>query len=366
MKNKIRPIIVLIGIIIIATFLYYSFFNFEFSTQDIFEMMIFPLIIQPLIIILFFEVWRQASLLRDEDKKKIQLSEKELIEKYNLEKILKYKNFSSSSVPIFIPKKKLNIKDINCEIKNEFYQVPSILYDRIDSLIQVHQKSRLFNNTTLRLNNISKNKKLSLKFTYSDYLAHAITNLVADVSVTDTLSVRDLLEPGPKLQTLDIARPSNHLGISCLVITKDKKIIIPKRGKSVSYQKQKYSPSISGALTINGSLDKTKKPNLKSMLLSEAAEELSPKLKLRNIELLGIVRELARLGKPEIFFIAKCSHTESEIKSMINKNPKFKDENNSVEFIDLKNIENFITKKEKQLSTPFKNAILLYLNLKSL
>lgn len=355
---------VFLCVLLFALFIYYSIIYLSLDQKDIYEIILFPLIIQPIVIVVLLEVLLMLKDLRNEDHKKLRLSKKQLLAKYSLETPLTYGDFISESVPLVLPKKKLEIDNIKCTLKEESYNLPAVLFDSIEELFKAHKQSDIFNSQTLSLREVNYSKTenvLNLSFILSDYFSHAFTNLAADIEIQDGISIRDLLEPGPKLFPLKLAKPSNHLGLSTIIETSDKKIVLTQRSSKVSFAKNQLSPSVSGALTASIAMDENMNINLKQTIVIEAGEELSTEIEFGDIYFLGLLRELNRLGKPEIFFYAKIKQNSKELKALVKKNPEFNDENKALIFYDIAKVPSLF-ENESSMSTSLRNALILTLS----
>lgn len=230
--------------------------------------------------------------------------------------------------------KGISLNDIDFLIANHEYRLPELISSKMYEILQdrFHTQSKEdYNGLTLSLKKITfdvKENKLVFNFYKSSYFKYLVTNVSPNYKILGNVTIEDYLEPGTnkKLSRLEDSLAENHLGISCLVILNDKekkikKIIVPKRGNRTTVFKEQLSPSISGALNIHSCLDKDMIPNIKTFFDTEFDEEISRLFKsnkdedigikdniINNLRLVGISRELLRIGKPEIFFVSEIAY----------------------------------------------------------
>ncbi len=225
--------------------------------------------------------------------------------------------------------KKIKLNNIIFHLTNDFYTLPSLIEEQFRDIIikkfNIQEKND-YNALTLSLRNIQYEvEKGSIKFTFHKayYFQALVTNLIPEYEIIKNLTVRDFIE-SPNMRTINSLEDSlavNHLGISCLLSFKYKSrdyYLIPKRGNNTAVFKGQLSPSISGAaniftcrdivdntLSIRKFFDNEFEEEISTFLDERIGEDLCYSLKndiLNNLFLVGITRELKRLGKPELFF----------------------------------------------------------------
>lgn len=219
--------------------------------------------------------------------------------------------------------------DIDFILGEEEYSLPLLIQESARDILvnkfNVQSKTD-YNGLTLSLNNIiAHGGRLSMNFCRSSYYDYLLTNMIPEYEILSGLTVRDYLEASGKktLNDLNVSLAENHLGISCLVtilIEEDSHendyLIIPKRSMDTTVFKGQLAPSVSGAANID-TCSKNGEVSIANFFCQEIDEEISPLLKklycdgsydlfkpnfLKNADLVGISRELKRLGKPELFF----------------------------------------------------------------
>lgn len=209
-----------------------------------------------------------------------------------------------------------------CDFENsacEFITIPEIEAVR-EQLIAFQTKGKNYrDDPKSRLASIKEeNGRLVFSFQKVGYSDYIVTNMSMEVVLPGSnKSIREQLEPGPALTRLDESKCSNHLGVSCLVITADKKMILQKASQAKVTGARQITSSASGAMDWT-------EPNINpfEVIQSELYEELG----LTNEETLYVTgialsRELARGGKPEMFFILKTELTSDEILSRVATDP---------------------------------------------
>lgn len=165
---------------------------------------------------------------------------------------------------------------------------------------------------------IDQNGRLKFTFQKVKYSDYIVTNMSMEiVPPGSTRSLRETLEPGPNLSKLEDSKCSNHLGVSCLVITDDNKLILQKASSKKVTGAGKITSSASGAMDW-------KMPNVNPFELIQA--ELFEELGLSHEETsdirgIAIARELARGGKPEMFFILNTDLTSNDILARVATDP---------------------------------------------
>lgn len=187
-----------------------------------------------------------------------------------------------------------------------------------------------FNGTTLSVQGMKPvGKNIEFKMQRSCYYSYLLTNYIADTPLIEGLSPRQLLEPGPALNSLDTAMAENHLGMSCLMRTSDGYLILSRRSQRVGVFAGQLGPSISGAANISACDDGFKGYTASAWLRAEIREEMpflikpngeidSEVIDLSKVRVLGMTREMIRCGKPELFFSYELPVNRDEMLDIIN------------------------------------------------
>lgn len=253
---------------------------------------------------------------------KTSLTKSELLEKYSAEKarILKLGDIPLQSIAYHLYDRRIELTDLSICCEQRLYQIPWYLEQYCKELIRPFNPARVFNGKTLRFEGFETGKFTEFKFSYSTYFDYLISNGSHDQMLFNQLTVRDLLEPGPRLSPLDVATCSNHLGLSAIIFSCDGYLLLQKRSKSTAVFSGKLSPSVSGAANVETFSNESGGLSFSTFFLTEMQEELSPDFCLDDfseIRVLGVTRELIRLGKPELFLIAFMKRSMAEINQVL-------------------------------------------------
>lgn len=289
------------------------------------------LILEPIVLFSVFNIYHNRFELFEEEKARLSISDEELKKTYNLEKLLTLWGKEIAIVPEFLPAQPLPIEKVMVHLNPKKFTLDPFLAIHLEEILRVNRKS--FNSLTLRLDQVhSGPDNIKLDLSFSDYFSHLATNLSPEIQVGG-VRLRSFLEPGPTLTPLSVSKTSNHLGLNVLLITADQKLVIQERNDKVSSYANTLSPSSSGALNYSIAIDDKKSVSLQTALRNELSEELSAEIDINEIFLLGLTRELKRLGKPELHFLAKTTLNSTELLAIVERNPKFKEEAQALRFI---------------------------------
>ena len=207
------------------------------------------------------------------------------------------------------------ITDNQCEfqvIPDVFETAPEIKQVR-QQLIEFQTYGKTYrNDPKARLSEFSINQNGApiLTFQKVKYADYIVTNNSMEIVPTgSTQTIREILEPGPRLKTLSESKCSNHLGLNCLVLTADNKIILQRAGMQKITGGGQTTSSASGAMDFKESF-----VNPFECMQAELFEEIGlTQEETAEIKAIAIGRELARGGKPEMFFILRTNLIAQEI-----------------------------------------------------
>ncbi len=250
------------------------------------------------------------------------LTKSELLEKYSAEKvrILKLGDIQLQSIAYHFYDRKTELTELSIYCEQRLFQIPWYLEQYCKELIRPFNPARVFNGKTLRFEGFRAGKSTEFQFSYSTYFDYLISNGSHDQMLFNQLTVRDLLEPGPRLSPLDVATCSNHLGLSAIFISCDGYLLLQKRSKSTAVFSGRLSPSVSGAANVETFSNESGGLSFLTCFITEMQEELSSDFCLDDfteIRVLGVTRELVRLGKPELFLIASMKASMAEINQVL-------------------------------------------------
>ena len=280
-----------------------------------------------------------------EEDTKLSSDYKRILSKYSLEnKTIKYENSSNSNYILgrkyTSAQREKEVKD-NCDIyifpitseadskicdvkiydTQNKYALPDILSDNFNTIMEAHNHSSIYNQTTIRLDDIKlHDKQLELYTSRTTYYNTLVTNRAMDYRWTKYYSIRELFSPGPFLERLKDSKLSNHLGFNGFVETNDGKIIFIKRGKNTSVGKEALGASVSASLKAKYALNDSQEltdDGLKNAIIKEIYDELrikeeDYKFKLSE-NIISLSRDVVEGGKPHLIFYIKANLTFSEI-----------------------------------------------------
>jgi len=283
---------------------------------------------------------------------------------------LKNKTIISSSIDYLKLKhiyfNNINLKDIEFILNDCNYSLPFLIEEKGREILiekfNIQEKTD-YNGLTLSLKSIDfYDNKLKFNFCKSYYFQYLLTNMIPEYEIIPNLTIRDLVESPStkKLNSIDDSLAENHLGISSLIsinIDNETFLIIPKRTNDTTVFKGQLSPSVSGAANIQTCKNDMDEVSINNFFKLELEEELKYFIEsifkkneyiefstnfIKETKLIGISRELKRLGKPELFFYYSSSLSTSI--DLVNQNRCY-----DVEFLDKSNVIVFTTNnKEKE------------------
>ena len=250
------------------------------------------------------------------------LGRRQLLGKYSrhVAQMLELNGFQLSSVREWGYPAPVSIERLTVELEPSSYQIPWYIEQYAEDLIRRFSPAKTFNGTTLRLNGFGDDERIAFRFQYARYYDYLVTNGSHDSVLFNELTVRDILEPGPALSPLEASHCANHLGLSALIVSEDNFLLLQLRSQHVSSFAGMLSPSVSGAANADTFQNAQGSLTFAAWFEAELGEEVSSQLTLNDfsgVEALGVSRELIRLGKPEIFFVARARLSRSEIDARI-------------------------------------------------
>jgi hypothetical protein len=217
--------------------------------------------------------------------------------------------------------KPLREEDVICQKLNlKFASREDLVYRRetIKTLLESLGR-KLFNSTCARLYNYEydeKHNKLKLIFQPVEYFDTLHTNHYCDLLYKDwQSSTRDILAPGPSLAPLEKSECGNDLGVNLILELSDGFIVLQRRSPFVAVHPNKLSPSVSGTMDFVFSTPF-------EAIRSEAFSELGL-LEIKDIQLVGLGRDLERAGKPEAFFIGKSNVDRETLRKNANQTQEY-------------------------------------------
>lgn len=227
---------------------------------------------------------------------------------------------------IKIKGKKLILNDDN----EKMYSLPPFALSNMDQITTVHGFSKTYNNLMIRVEDIQANQNsVTISTSRTQYYYSLMTNRAMDFKYKD-ISIRDMYEQGPFLNSLSKSALSNHLGFNGYVETNDEKFVFIFRHNNVSIGKNTMQNSVGASLKAKYALNNEHKLTTKG-IENSIKEEIIDELKLKNIKgfeerkdnifsdfsfensVLYFYRDLVEGGKPQLMFYTKLNISSSEL-----------------------------------------------------
>ncbi len=165
-----------------------------------------------------------------------------------------------------------------------------------------------------------RHARIRLRFQRTRYFEGQVTNFHFWLSV-DKKSVREHLGEPRQLVPLNRSRAGNHLGVSLLLDLPSGEVLTFQRSGSVAVGSMEVGASVSASMSY---WDRTWRfsPSPFAAIRRETRAELGIKPKdlvPDSLLLLGIVRILERMGKPEACFRAETNLTLNEVQERLRR-----------------------------------------------
>lgn len=217
----------------------------------------------------------------------------------------------------FVTLWKGEVGETDCDFKFEdaSYVLPNKIAAIYSELVDSLTQGKLFrDDLKARLEELEfdeKSGRLKMKFRQTSYGKSLVTNRSMEVRPAGwQKTIRDSLEPGPKLSELKDSRCSNQAGVNCLVITSDDCLVLQEATQNKMVGAGQLGHSASGSMDF-------KIPHVTpfEVMQAEIFEELSiSQEEASGLKLFAVARDLNNGGKPELFFILKPNLTFEEIR----------------------------------------------------
>jgi hypothetical protein len=191
-----------------------------------------------------------------------------------------------------------------------------------EKCLQFYIKEGDFNGENARLIKLDRENK-SLVFQGAKYFDWVSTNLSLDHDTSPLPTLRDCTSLNGRLHDLENSPLVNITGINGLIFTKDGYMVYQKRNGEVLVRPNQLCSGFSGTIdkidiehVIRG-----ERPVLQKMdTAREAVEEVGiDRSNIKDIQFLGITRELIRGGTPELFYSIDLDLTRKEVLGLIPK-----------------------------------------------
>lgn len=264
-----------------------------------------------------------------EDREKLTISYKDLVNKYYKDRLLTVTNKDKNKVvyPIInLGTGFVSLNDSSCgeiiinDCMDDQYKLPIIIENNFSKIFKSHDTSNVFNSLNIRAKNMTfKDNILTFDTGRTTYYDSLVTNRAADFAFEDGLSVRTLFEMGPKMSKLELSKLSNHLGFNGFLQSSDGYIVFVKRSEKMSIGKGTYGDSIGASLKATYALDENGVftiDKLRNAVIKEIEAELKiaeEELVMESLGIIAIYRDCVECGKPQFLICAKSNKTACEI-----------------------------------------------------
>lgn len=277
------------------------------------------------VFIVFFYIFEKWMKNRAEDKEKLRQDYDALAEKYNAEKLIRRSDDSSYpvvelgsfNIRVYDGKRMVGLDQIHIEDSKNTYKLPRIIENNFLKIMSAHDTSTLFNNKNIRMIKMEVDgNRLFLTTERTFYFYSLVTNRAPDYEWAG-MTVREMFEPGPWLQPMELSDFSNHLGFNGFLESLDGYIVFVKRSENVSIGKCTYGDSVGASLKAKYALDNNgffTGEGLVNAVLREIENELKIDVeKFLTVNLIGAYRDAVECGKPQLLFYAKATVSAKEI-----------------------------------------------------
>ena len=270
------------------------------------------------------------------------------IRKYERDVLKKYVKASDKEVDRYVDNGVLSLPTINLYTnqlgntqisiidKNEQLELPNFVTNNAMKLLSAHQYSKINNNTTIRLDDISmKDNILNLSTSRTTYFNMLLTNRCMDYKIDEKLSLREVFEYDKTVTSLECSKLSNQIGINGMILTSDGYLLIEKRDRKKTTWKNKFAQPISLALKESDlELDDSKLMKNDTNYANDKLLNIIRKTIKSNFGLtindyqtlsieenfLGLARDLLEGGKPNMYFFVTLNYNAKELLAKLKYN----------------------------------------------
>ncbi len=251
--------------------------------------------------------------------------------RYYSEEVNRFISGDLACIELYSSKKGLTEKNLANRIAdNSEFSLPPDFSDRAkaiweDTISEKYKKEgkKTGTHSTARLFDFEKKASgLVLFFQRAEYW-QAVTNFHLDWKGWGE-HIRDKITPEHAIKPLkDSVYSANHLGMGCILVTKDGKIVIQKRSKEVALYPEQLGLSTDGALAWEDRPNRISAPSPFMGIHREMNEELGVNRDdISDIRLIALYRKLEWGGKPAVVFVAHSNKTWRDILEKFRAAPK--------------------------------------------
>jgi len=269
--------------------------------------------------------------------------------KYYLEDVKNCVNKNLPYIELFKSVEGLHEQDLICKtIKEDFKIIPNLKQKWNNIKLYFKQKGlNIGSEITARLYKYEVdtiNNKLILTFQKAEYWMAHVTNFNLDYKFKDwDRRLRDIVAPGPRIEPLERSNCANHLGLGCILVMEDDKIVLQHRSSNVAVYSNLIGPSASGALGWEMRLFDEAFPSPFIGMRSEILSELGIRFEnIKDMRLLALCRDLIWGGKPTAIFVVYTHLDSKTVAQLFDQKPEQYWETDKLEFIKSDDIERIL------------------------
>jgi len=199
-------------------------------------------------------------------------------------------------------------------------ELDDFIANNYERLFSAHSGSAKVNGVTIRLDKAEiEGKTCRLYLSRSTFFNHLVTNRAIDFKMFEEISLRDLFEYGPKLNTYENSKMSNHVGINGLVFLSDGNLLVPHRRGDSTISKNKVTSSIAVKLNFPKTGEKT--VTAEHLLYGNIIDNLSARTRIPakyldrsciDVHFLGFGQSVYEGGKPQFYYVVRLNGIDTK------------------------------------------------------
>ena len=263
---------------------------------------------------------------RIEEKLKLNGNYDENVKRYSKEEIFERRGKKYPLVEIC---PKIDSIEVKLGEKSKF-ELDPIIVRYMSELMSAHKTSRFNNKPIYRTESYKyENNHLEVELSPSDDYKTLLTNRVMDFELHDHITVREVFEPGPRLNSFENSKLCNGFGFNFIVRTSDGYYSMVKKTNKNPTNKYKTSHFSSTLNTHFNDDDHSYEGRLRQLSYNALITNFNyPKgykdkdiyqvVEMKHIHYVGLFRNLIEGGKPELCYILDLEKTRDELVRQFN------------------------------------------------
>ena len=203
--------------------------------------------------------------------------------------------------------------------KKKFLELDEFIMNNYELIFSAHTGSVKINSTTIRLDDFKvEGDECTMYLSRSTVFNHLVTNRAIDFALFEGLTLRDVYEYGPKINTYADSKMSNHIGINGLVFLSDGRILVPRRNNASTISKNQITSSIAVKLNFPANSDEISADYL---FYRNIIDNLGARVKIDtsaldldkiDVKFLGFGQNLYEGGKPQFYYAVFLNDIDTE------------------------------------------------------